>query len=312
MVNSNSSAALPATSKIRELFGLIAYQAKALSHNGTAGILRICDEYDAILTRYSGLRLTQAKTFEIGFGTRAGIMIALTSLGVDAYGVDLDVPLLGGSPADLLEMYRKNGLERAAKSAIRFVLFDFFWKASLAKNLARRGAKVIMPARSRLLVRDAASVDWPDRSFDLITSESVFEHIPVPSLEILVAKMSRWLKRGGLALIRPDVFTGISGAHLLEWFDLNPRRRRKSEPWEHLRKKRYRGNVYLNELHRKDYRRLFSSHFEILEESVLYPDQGREFFSPEVARDLASYDEGELFSNGVMFVLRPKSSGSHG
>jgi SAM-dependent methyltransferase len=308
MVNSNSSAALPAASKIRELFGLLAYQAKMLGQKGTADILQICDEYDALLTRYSGSRLSQAKTFEIGFGTRAGIMIVLTSLGADAYGVDLDVPLLGGSPAELLEMYRRNGLERASKSAIRFVLFDFFWKASLAKSLARRGAKLTMPATSRLLVRDAASVDWPERSFDLITSESVFEHIQVPSLKILVAKMSRWLKPGGLALIRPDVFTGISGGHLMEWFDLNPRRRRKSEPWEHLRKRRYRGNVYLNELHRTDYRQLFSEHFEILEETVRYPDQGREFLTPEVACDLASYDEGELFSNGVMYVLRPKSS----
>jgi hypothetical protein len=308
MGNSNSSAVLPAGRKIRELFGLLAYQAKSLTNDGARPILRLCDEYDALLTRYSGLRLMQARTFEIGFGTRAGIMIALTSLGADAYGVDLDVPLLAGNRAELLAMYRKNGLERAIKSVIRFTLFDFFWRSSLGKGLSQRGSQLVMPAKDRLLVQDAAMTDWPDHSFDLITSESVFEHIPLPSLKVLVGKMCRWLKPSGIALIRPDVFTGISGGHLLEWFDLDPRRRRNSEPWEHLRKRRYHGNVYLNELCRADYRRLFSDHFQILEETVTNPNQGRAFLSDEVAEDLKSYDDDELFSNGVSFVLRPKIS----
>src|SRR5262249_16771969 len=132
------------------------------------------------------------------------------------------------------------------------------------------------------------------------------EHIPVPSLEALVAKMARWLKPTGLALIRPDIFTGISGGHLLEWFDLSDHRSRRSEPWEHLRKKRFRGNVYLNQLTRAHYRRLFSRHFDIIEERVADPDQGRRFYTPEVAEELKAYGEDELFSNGVQFVLRTR------
>src|SRR5436853_1360166 len=112
-------------------------------------------------------------------------------------------------------MYRRNGLERAVKSAVRFVLFDFLWRASLRKSLARRGAKLVLPNKSRLLVQDAASINWPDHSFDLITSESVFEHMQISSLQVLVAKIARWLKPNGIALIRPDVFTGISGGHLM-------------------------------------------------------------------------------------------------
>ncbi len=85
------------------------------------------------------------------------------------------------------------------------------------------------------------------------------------------------------------------------------RRLRRSEPWEHLRRKRFRANVYLNELMRADYRRLFSQHFEIVEERVTKPDLGREYLSPEVAEELKRYSDEELFSNGVLFVLRPKA-----
>ncbi len=268
-------------------------------------VLRFCDEYDALLRKYANLELKDAKVFEIGFGTRAGIMTALISLGVDAYGIDLDAPMLKGTPRELSAMYRKNGLERVAKSFIRFYAFDWVWRRRLSKELERRGRSLTMP-ENRLFVRDAASVTWPDRSLDLICSESVFEHIPLASLDILLAKMVRWLKPAGLALIRPDVFTGISGGHMLEWFDLSERRRRRSEPWEHLRKRRYHGNVYLNELTRADYRRLFSQHFEIIEENVVDPDQGRQFYTREVAEELKRYGEDELFSNGVQFVLRAK------
>ena len=268
-------------------------------------VLRFCDEYDEMLKKYSNLALNDAKVFEIGFGTRAEIMIGLASLGVDAYGVDLDAPMLKGSPREVWEMYRKNGVERAVKSFVRFFLFDKFWRRRLDTELHRRGRSLVIP-RERLLVQDAASVEWPDHSIDLITSESVFEHITLESLEPLLVKISRWLKPTGLALIRPDVFTGISGGHLLEWLDLRENRPRLSEPWEHLRKRRYHGNVYLNELTRADYRRLFSQHFQVLEERVANPELSRVFYTPEVAEDLKEYGEDEIFSNGVQFVLKPR------
>jgi hypothetical protein len=299
---------LPNASKVRELLGLFRSHARSLRENQAWAILRFCDEYDALLTRYCHIRLTEATTFEIGFGTRAGVMIGLTSLGAKASGVDLDAPLLHPSMREIARMYRANGPERMLKSIVRFFTFDLMWRAQLATALRARGHKLLMPTRGQLLIQDAASVDLPDHSIDLIVSESVFEHIPFASLKILIAKMSRWLKPSGLALIRPDVFTGISGAHLMEWFDLNPRRVRKSEPWEHLRKRRYRGNVYLNELRRSDYRALFSRYFQLLEEQVVDPNQGREFYTPDVAQELKDYGEDELFSNGVLFVMRPISS----
>jgi len=305
---SNSSARLPISWKIHELVSLASDKTRdLLSGDRIPAVLRFCDEYDGLLRKYAYCALKDAKVFEIGFGTRAGIMTALVSLGVDAYGVDLDAPVLRGAWRELAEVYRKNGLERVVKSFIRFYAFDWVWRRRLGQEFKRRGRILFMP-EGRLLVRDAASVNWPDESLDLICSESVFEHIPIPSLEPLLAKMARWLKPSGLALIRPDIFTGISGGHLLEWFDLREHRRRRSEPWEHLRKRRFHGNVYLNELTRADYRRMFSQHFESLEENVVDPDQGRTFYTPEVAADLKQYGEKSSFSNGVQFVLRAKRS----
>ncbi|SRR5579875_1159701 len=305
-VRSNSSADLPIFWKVHELVFLARNYAYGLIKGQPARpVLRYCDEYDRLLRKYANLPLKSAKVFEIGFGTRAGIMIALTSLGVDAYGVDLDEPILHGSLREIRDIYRKNGFERALKSSIRFYAFDLLWRRQFAQELKRRGATLQIP-RNRLRVQDAASVDWPDHSLDLICSQAVFEHIPISSLQRLVPKMVRWLKPSGIASITPDIFTGISGGHLLEWFDLRKNRRRRSEPWEHLRKRRFHGNVYLNELTRAEYRRMFSQYFEILEENVLQPNQGREFYTPEVAEELKEYPEEEIFSNGVQFVLRPK------
>jgi SAM-dependent methyltransferase len=303
---SNSSARLPILWKIHELASIVSeYAADAIKGDKLPSAFRFSDEYDRLLRRYCNRPLKNAKVFEIGFGARPGVMIALVSLGVDAYGVDLDVPLLNGTLRELKAMYRKNGTERALKSCVRFFVFDWIWRRRLRKELKQRGHDLVMP-ENRLLLQDAASVDWPEHSLDMICSESVFEHIPRESLETLLQKMAHWLKPNGLALIRPDVFTGISGGHMLEWFDLGENRKRRSEPWEHLRQKRYRGNVYLNELTRADLRKLFSQRFEILEENVVDPNQGRQFYTPEIAEELKHYGEDELFSNGVQFVLRPK------
>jgi hypothetical protein len=50
---------------------------------------------------------------------------------------------------------------------------------------------------------------------------------------------------------------------------------------------------------------MFRPHFEILEENVILPNLGREFFTGGVARELARFPEEERFSNQVRFVPRP-------
>ncbi len=111
----------------------------------------------------------------------------------------------------------------------------------------------------------------------------------------------------GIAYVKPMVFTGICGGHQIEWFPhtLTQKIDRRGEPWEHLRQKRYMGNVYLNKLSLADYRSLFSKHFEILEATCAEPNLGSQFMTPAIREELKAYSDEELYSNGVMFLLRP-------
>jgi Methyltransferase domain len=265
------------------------------------------DEYAELLERHAGMALRDARVLEVGYGARPWRMLALLASGVDAIGVDAEVPVLAGRPSEYREAVRRNGVERAAKSLARRALFDRReWQAFRAE-LAKRG----LPERlepERFLVSDAAELELPADSLDLVTSEDVFEHVRRSSLTALVPKLARWLRPGGLALIRPNVFTGITGGHHPEWYAYTlsgPPRRRRTDPWEHLRRDRRRPNTSLNRLSRADYRRLFRESFEILEERVAQPDLGREWLTPELAAELSAYGEDELFSNRVLFVMRP-------
>jgi SAM-dependent methyltransferase len=136
--------------------------------------------------------------------------MALMSMGLHVQGIDLDVPMLDFSLTRIVEILKTNGAERAAKTAVRGLLFDRSDRASLRRALERRGFNMRIE-RSGLLVGDAASYDYGDRPFDLIYSQDVFEHVPPSDLEKLIASLPSILAPAGVAFIRPNVYTGIAG-----------------------------------------------------------------------------------------------------
>jgi SAM-dependent methyltransferase len=299
---------LPLGSKLQEgvrLFRL--YRAEARSGQDLEWLFEEVDEYRRLLDRHSGIDLEHAKVFEIGFGARPYRQIILQSMGIDVSGVDAEAPIVPGRPSQFTEMLRRNGAERAAKTLVRHAFFDRGEQRLLERGLRRRGlARRLDP--ERLIVADAGELELPPAWLDLIFSEDVFEHMERPTLERVVARMASWLKPGGLALVRPNVFTGITGGHLIAWSRRAlrlPPTERGSEPWEHLRGRRVAPNTYLNELTRADYRTLFDRHFEILEERVAQPDLGREYLDARAREELRDWPEEELFSNQTLFVLRP-------
>jgi hypothetical protein len=270
------------------------------------------EEYDELLHKHSGLHIQGAQVLEIGFGARPYRQMILHSMGVDASGVDAEMPVLSSRPREFYAILRKNGVERAAKSLLRHTLFDRGEHKALRSNISERGLVPRLDP-SRLVVSDAGDLQLASASLDLVFSEDVFEHIEPATLERLMARLADWLRPEGLVLIRPNVFTGIVGGHLLEWSRASMRQppaRRRSEPWEHLRKRRFAPNTYLNELTRSQYRELFGKSFEIVEERVTNPDLGREYLDDDVRRDLSSWSEDELFSNQTLFVLRPRKQNS--
>jgi hypothetical protein len=226
-------------------------------------------------------------------------------MGIDAKGVDLDQPVLRGSPNEFMRILTKNGFERLLKSFVRFFLFDGRVRTKLVRELDKRGYGLTISDAS-FIVCDVENLELEEGSIDLIFSEDAFEHIPPETLIRLMPRMKEWLASGGLAIIRPCVYTGITGGHLMGWYTydiLHNTVGQRAEPWEHLRKKRFKANTYLNRFSLADYRKLFLKDFVILEEKVKYPGLGKEYLTPEIREDLKDFSEEELLSNQVLFVL---------
>jgi hypothetical protein len=268
-------------------------------------VLSDISQYDTLVRGYTGKTLGESRAFEIGYGQAPYRMRAFRATGADVYGVDAEVPLLTGEPGEYLRILRRNGWERLLKSASRHLLFDRRRDAAFERLLSERGLTPRPVEAHRFLVGDASECQPPGQ-FDLVYSSAVFEHIERRTLERLVSRMPSWLTRDGLALIVPDVYTGLHGGHLYEWDSqtLDRTAPRRSEPWEHLRKRRYQANTTLNELTRSEYRDLFAQSFEILE--IIDPPRGREqdFLTPEIRDALAMYTEADLLDETPLFVMR--------
>ncbi len=56
--------------------------------------------------------------------------------------------------------------------------------------------------------------------------------------------------------------------------------------WSHLTDEFDSADTYLNRLSRKDYRLLFESVFDVLEDVAVDPDLGRSLLTPEIANHL--------------------------
>lgn len=269
-------------------------------------------QHDQTAQKFLGRPLTACKAIEIGYGARPTRLIWFFGNGVDITGIDLDQPILRGSPGEFLGVYRKNGWERAFKTIVRWYINERHMRRALLAHISReRGNRVQLPPES-LVVGDATSQEfWAQyRGANYIFSEDVFEHIPIESLHSLLPRMAASMDPDGLAFIKPMVYTGICGGHHLEWYPhtLTQQRKRITEPWEHLRKNRHPANTYLNKLSRANYRKLFSTYFDILEETCVRPDMGSPFMTPEIRQELSQYPDEELFSNRVIFLLRPRLS----
>lgn len=271
----------------------------------------LVDEYSAILARHGTIDIFQRRTLEIGYGARPFRLAWLFNRGIDVRGVDLDMPLMKWTPGNLVRIGRQSGWIRAAKSSVRYFLSDLKEWASIGRMFAETHGTPFRLPLDRLAVANAASDAFWDAAgtLGLVYSEDVFEHIPRENLGNLVERMARALAPDGLAIIRPNVFTGITGGHHIEWY---PHRvpdtetPRQTEPWEHLRQNRRPADTFLNGMTRRDYVALFSRYFEILENRAEAPDLGRSYMSDAIRTELAAYDDDELFSNRVLFVLKPR------
>lgn len=300
---------LPLHMKIEEWVKLFGLAALYPSDSGSA--LKAVHEYEEYYRAHGGSRIATARVLEIGYGARPYRLLAMMGLGLDCAGIDLDNPALRGLRPNWPRILRENGTERFIKSFVRYHTVDRRDYRRFTELLLAAGGSLEFDY-ARLVVGDACEPEaWeslPWQEVDLIISEDVFEHIPEVHLPSLLRQMQERMSAGGLALIRPNVFTGITGGHDPNWYHgvLDRARRSGSQAWGHLLAEARHANTYLNRLSRGDFRNLFCRYFEIIEEVVADPRLGEAYMTPQLREQLAMWSDDELYSNRVMWVLRKR------
>ncbi|MBC9980732.1 class I SAM-dependent methyltransferase [Bradyrhizobium campsiandrae] len=268
--------------------------------------------YEETYGREGGGELRDARILELGFGQRPLRLILLQSLGYDARGIDLDQPLYRLNAVSVAALFRSNGSLRAIKSLVRRTIFDGSEYRNLARFVSHRYGRQLTLDASALVTGDLADASAWRRAgerFDFIYSEDVFEHIPRQALPQVISLMADAMEDHAIAVIAPMIFTGIAGGHDLDWYPHRVDRedRSRGPAWGHLTGENSPGDTFLNKVTRREFRDLFSSRFDIVREERVRGDLGRQHLTDERRQRLASYDEDELFSNKVRFVLRKKA-----
>lgn len=263
--------------------------------------------YAAVLKKYGGLEMSEARILEIGHGQRPVRALALLACGYDVWGIDLDAIVLRGSFGEFARVLATNGIERFAKTLVRYAIRDRHENVRIARLLGSDYDRLARLASRRLVQGNACDPKcWPKGEWDLIYSEDVFEHISKEQLRRLCLLIAKRLSARGIAVIRPMVWTGILGGHQLEWYASDSLEGRKN-PWGHLLGSWSPPNTYLNKLRRREYREMFEEvGLEVLVDEACHPDLGRPYLTDELRRRLADlgYDDYEIFSNKVTFVVR--------
>jgi Methyltransferase domain len=267
--------------------------------------------YEATYNRETGEDLQHARILELGFGQRPLRLILLHSLGYDVRGIDLDQPLYWINATAIVSLFKSNGAFRALKSLMRRMVFDRSEYSNLARFIFSQYGKKLTFDSNAMVVGDLADAEAWARAggcFDFIYSEDVFEHIPREFLPQVVSLMAQAMSDNAVAVITPMIFTGIAGGHDLDWYphrvDLEDRSR--GPAWGHLTDETRPGDTFLNKMTRSEFRELFASQFDILREEPTRGDLGRQHLTEQRRQKLKAFDEDELFSNNVRFVLRKK------
>ena len=278
-------------SQLREFRDLARGARRADPAAGVGQFLDMCSTAERAYCELTGHGLTGAKAMEIGPGTAMSQMYYFAQK-CDVIGVDLDVLAPGFNPLDYLRMLRVNGPKRVVKTIGRkFFAHDRAFREALRKKL--RVAKLRRP---RVAQMDAARMDLPDASFDIIYSFKVFEHLPDP--RAVLQEMVRVLKPGGVAYIYAHLFTCDSGFHDLR---IISGQREQIPYWAHLRpqhQEKVKASSYLNQWRLSQWKQLFGQELPGASIRHIWDDSLRnELRLLRSAGELSSYSDEELLTH---------------
>ncbi len=234
------------------------------------------------LERALGRPVAGMRVLDIGCGQRTPASLLFAAAGNTVAGIDTELITPGPGPISFLRVWRANGLERAAKTLVRQILFDPAYDRRLSELAGKRLSRRALDLRCL----SVAALPFDDASFDVVISNAVFEHLPdVPAA---LAQVARVLKPGGVCHIGIHLFPSLSGGHHMAWAFPDESVPEGIPPWDHLRENRFPAHVYLNRLRESDYQAAFAAApaLELLE-WVTARTEGESLLTPEIERELA-------------------------
>lgn len=254
--------------------------------------------------QYTERDISSARVLEVGVGQRATITILMHSMGVKITGIDMEVPTCMINLPIFFKIVKINGWERALKSLVRHILFDYKFFSQLSAYLQRKGYILSLTGLD-IRTMNARNIEFSDETFDFIYSLAVFEHIFAEDVEKAVSEIARTAKKECLIIINTATFGGLTAGHRMEWRSPQPNIKRRSPPWDHLRQNLFPVNTYLNGFRIKDFRRVFNKHLNVIAE-VFSEKVGEQYLTPEILEELPDFSKEELLINNMTIIAKKK------
>jgi len=246
----------------------------------------------------AGLRM-----LDIGCGQRCKSILVYRAFGAQPTGIDLepgrpDLPLL----SYVAWSARHLGAERALKTLVR----RGFFERAYFQELERCAGRKLLGGALDVRRMDAQKLDFPNATFDAVTSDQVWEH--VADVERATSEIGRVLKPGGLVSMTVALFPSLPGGHHYSWLEPDERPSSYVEPWDHLRSRKHPAFTYLNEYRQADFRSVFDRHFDILDWDASR-QVGRKQLTPGIRAELADFTEEDLLTPQLVLLARkPRAS----
>ncbi|MCP5099992.1 MAG: class I SAM-dependent methyltransferase [Chloroflexi bacterium] len=276
-----------------------AFRSRKHAETSMAILLQMVQKHEARMASAFGDPIENLRILEIGPG-QGMERACYFGLKNEVVGLDLDVIPQGFDPAGYVQMIRKNGWGRFAKTVGRKLIVGRANAAAWAQAVG--SDQMQAPQVVHCDICDAVP---GHEAFDVVMSWSVFEHLPQPDKAL--AHVIDSLRPGGIFYISLHLYSSNNGHHDIRAFTgdeaLLPL-------WSHLRPSTQhlvQPSSYLNEWRLSQWRALFADMTPGHEEFVEFYDCRERFGSqltPQIRQELAGYSDEELFAVDAIYLWR--------
>lgn len=254
------------------------------------------------LQQYGIDKLQGLRILDVGCGKAYWLTLLLHSCGANATGIDTEFVEERHSLNKYISILRHNGPERA----LRTLIWDVVYAGPYYHELAQMCPFPLDFEDVDARCMSVSELDFSARTFDLVVSHEVFEHLP--DLPAALQSLRRVMKPDGLTYIYVHNYTSLSGGHHIAWKYPDAEPSTTVPPWDHLRQNLYPEiPSWINRLHERDYQRAFEEQFDILD-WLPTTKEGEKLLAPEIRAELADYSEEELLTKGFIVIARPKQN----